>query len=212
MPKPKPNSKSERSQQTTPNTTICGVCPRPRHCHPFVGLTQQPPQTSTSTKALKQRLLGTFNLSKWEWAARLLHTRPLGDSKPSALMDEMLALLGNHAPCLLFEQLFLERLPEDIRVQLVDAEIKDHQELADALWAARDPEVSANTIQSRSANPHKQPTLPRQHRANFVSTIESLEKQLRNANSHALGQEMSRPVRRIVFCLFGIDTQDVISL
>ena len=107
--------------------------------------------------------MGTFNLSKWEWAARLFHTGPLGDSKPSVLIDEMLALLGNHAPYLLFEQLFLERLPEDIRVQLVDAEIKDHQELArkaDALWAARDPEVSANTIQSRSANPHKQRAHP----------------------------------------------------
>ena len=56
-------------------------------------------------------------------------------------MDEMLALLGNHPPCLLFDQLFLERLPEDIRVQIVDAKIDDHRLLAkkaDALWAARD--------------------------------------------------------------------------
>jgi hypothetical protein len=53
--------------------------------------------------------MDTFGLSKWERASRLLH---LGDSKPSALMDEMLALLGEHPPCFLFEQLFLERLPE----------------------------------------------------------------------------------------------------
>ena len=96
---------------------------------------------------LKQRLIDTFCLSKRERAARLLHTRPLGDSKPSALMDEMLALLGDHPPCFLFEQLFLERLPEDIRSQLVDAAVRDHRELArkaDALWEARDLGVSAN--------------------------------------------------------------------
>ena len=64
-------------------------------------------------KKLKDRLIGTFGLSERERASRLLHFRPLGDSKPSTLMDEMLGLLGNHSPCLLFEQLFLERLPED---------------------------------------------------------------------------------------------------
>lgn len=64
--------------------------------------------------ALKACLVDTFGLSKRERAARLLHTRPLGDSKPSVLMDEMLALLGDHPPCMLFEQLFLERLSEDI--------------------------------------------------------------------------------------------------
>ena len=38
----------------------------------------------------------------------------------------MLALLANNPPCLLFEQLFLERMPEDIRAQLVDAKMEDH--------------------------------------------------------------------------------------
>jgi hypothetical protein len=58
-------------------------------------------------------------------------------------MDEMLGLLGDHPPCLLFEQLFLERLPEDIRIQLVDSKIEDYRELArraDALWSSRDME------------------------------------------------------------------------
>ena len=67
-------------------------------------------------------------------------------------MDEMLALLGDHPPCLLFDQLFLERLPDEIRVQLVDAKIEDHRELAmraDALWAAREMGARANAIQRR---------------------------------------------------------------
>ncbi len=110
-------------------------------------------------KTLKDRLLDTFSLSKRERASQLLHTRPLGDSKPSALMDEMLALLGDHPPCLLFEQLFLERLPEDIRTQLVDVTIVDHRELArraDALWAARDMSASANAVQKRQATGRRQ--------------------------------------------------------
>ena len=56
-------------------------------------------------------------------------------------MDEMLALLGNEPPGLLFEQLFLEHLPEDIRIQLVDAKIDNCRELArhaDNLWSSQD--------------------------------------------------------------------------
>ena len=118
----------------------------------FIDLISRPPATD-KYKTLKDRLLDTFGLSKRERAAGLLHFRPLGDSKPSALMDEMLALLGDHTPCLLFEQLFLERLPEDIRIQLVDGKIEDHRELArraDALWSSRDVEsFTANAIQRR---------------------------------------------------------------
>lgn len=82
------------------------------------------PHQPTEYQTLKDRLIDTFGLSKRERASLLLHFRPLGDSHPSALnvMDEMLAPLGDHTPCLLFEQLFLERLPEDIRIQLVDAD------------------------------------------------------------------------------------------
>ena len=107
------------------------------------------PPPENKYHALKDRLVDTFGLSKRERASFLLHTRPLGDSKPSVLMDEMLALLGDHPPCMLFEQLFLERLPEDIRVQLVDIKVEDHRDLArkaDALWAARGMGPSANAI------------------------------------------------------------------
>ena len=88
------------------------------------------PPPENKYQVLKDRLVDTFGLSKRERASLLLHTRPLGDSKPSVLMDEMLALLGDHPPCMLFEQLFLERLPEDIRVQLVDIKVEDHRDLA----------------------------------------------------------------------------------
>lgn len=80
----------------------------------LLDLINQPPREN-KYKAMRDRLVDTFCLSTRERASRLLHTRPLGDSKPSALMDEMLALLGDHPPGFLFEQLFLERVPEEIR-------------------------------------------------------------------------------------------------
>ena len=119
------------------------------------------PPAHNKYKALKDRLIDTFGLSKRERASRLLHFRPLGDSKPSALMDEMLALLGDHPPCLLFEQLFLERLPDDIRIQLVDSKIDDHRQLAkhaDALWSSREMGPDTNAVLHRRPARHKQTT------------------------------------------------------
>ena len=71
----------------------------------LLDLIANPPVENKYT-ALKERLTVTLGLSKRERVSRLLHFRPLGDTKPSALMDEMLALLGDHSPCFLFEQLF----------------------------------------------------------------------------------------------------------
>lgn len=103
------------------------------------------PPTSNKYQGLKARLIDTFGLSRRQRASRLLHFRPLGDSKPSALMNEMLALVADHTPCFLFEQLFLERLPDDVRIQLVDTDITDLRALAkraDALWSCRNMELS----------------------------------------------------------------------
>ena len=73
------------------------------------------PQEDDKYEAVKARLLETFNLSELEQATFLLHFWPLGDTKLSALMGKMLALVGNHTPCFLFGQLFLEYLAEDVR-------------------------------------------------------------------------------------------------
>ena len=74
------------------------------------------PPTEEPYTAIKQRLLDTFWLSRRDRAAKLLHMDSLGDRKPSVLMDEMLGLLDGHQPCLLFEQLYLERLPPALRL------------------------------------------------------------------------------------------------
>ena len=83
------------------------------------------PPAENKYVALKQRLLETFDLTEQERAASLLHIRTLGDSKHSALMDQMLGLMGDHPPCFLFRQLFLERMPEDIRAQLTGYKHED---------------------------------------------------------------------------------------
>ena len=44
----------------------------------------------------------------------------------------MLGLLGEHTPCFLFRQIFLERLPERVRSVLVHSEVKDIRQLAQA--------------------------------------------------------------------------------
>ena len=67
-------------------------------------------------------------------------------------MDEMLRLLGNHPPCLLFEQLFLERLPKDIRTQLVDFKFEDLRHLArqaDALWSCQEMTAGVDIVRRK---------------------------------------------------------------
>ena len=81
-------------------------------------LFDNPPEVG-KYQTIQARLLDTFDLSELERASQLLHIHSLGATKPSELMDEMLSLLGNHPPCLLFKQLFLERMPDDTRTQLV---------------------------------------------------------------------------------------------
>ena len=55
----------------------------------------------------------------------------LGDRMPSALMDEMWALLDGHQPCMLFEQLFLNWMPDTIRLQLTSP---THVKWLNSLW------------------------------------------------------------------------------
>ena len=97
-------------------------------------------------QTIKARLLDTFGLSELERASQLLRIHPLGAAKPSELMDEMLALLGHHPPCLLFKQLFLERLPEDITTQLVAVKHENCRAMAkqaDLFWSAKEVATTA---------------------------------------------------------------------
>ena len=87
--------------------------------------------SSEKYKGLKARLLGTFTPSDYERAGMLINGPDLSDDKPSALMDRMLALLGDHEPCLLFKHLFLQRLPAEVRAPLLQSSEKNIRKLAE---------------------------------------------------------------------------------
>ena len=111
---------------------------------------------------LKNRLLSSFGLSRRDRAGRLLHLHQLGDRKPSQLMDEMLALLDGHEFCLLAEQIFLEQLPEDLRMSLAASDFKDPRAVActaDILWSAK--QMSTATISKVTAQ-HRKSAQPSQ--------------------------------------------------
>ena len=94
-----------------------------------VSLLQNPPQDD-KYDTLKTLLLGTFELTASERARRLLALSGLGDAKPSELMDHMLSLLGDHEPCFLFRELFLQQLPGEVRSALAGSDITDSRKLA----------------------------------------------------------------------------------
>ena len=53
---------------------------------------------------------------------------------------DLLALLDGHKPCLLFEQLFLEQMPDDIRLIIAENDFTDPRQLAaraDVLWQVK---------------------------------------------------------------------------
>lgn len=114
---------------------------------------------------LKQKLLSTFSLSRRDRASKLLHFRTVGDCRPSEVMDEMLSLLDGHKPCLLAEQIFLEQLPEDIRMQIAEDDFKDPRAVArraDILWAAKQqsPMLTVNKIATSRKDQKPKETQP----------------------------------------------------
>ena len=63
----------------------------------------------------------------------------LGDRMPSVLINEMLSLLDGHQPCMLFEWIFVNQMPDSIRLHLADADFTDSRKIAekaDELWLA----------------------------------------------------------------------------
>jgi len=102
---------------------------------------------------LKNRLLETFSLNARQRASRLLSLTGLGDRGPIKLMDEMLALLGDHRPCFLFEELFRQQLPPDVRMALEYVNFSDPRaaaQMADRLFEDRSQPAVA-VVQSTDA-------------------------------------------------------------
>ncbi|KAF0987106.1 hypothetical protein HZS_31 [Henneguya salminicola] len=98
---------------------------------------------------IKARLLTPFRLTSRERAARLLGINGLGDRKPSQLLAEMRSLPEGHTSCLLFEEIFLRQLPEDVRMQLSNqnfTNLDNIASLADILWQVKSVDVGITEI------------------------------------------------------------------
>ena len=86
--------------------------------------------TENKYQATKDFLISAFDLSKYERASALFAMPGLGDSKPSELMDSMLALMGSHKPCILFRH-SLPQLHTYIRgAPIAQSKMEDYRALA----------------------------------------------------------------------------------
>ena len=98
-----------------------------------------PPENPYET--LKARLVQSFALSTYQRAEQTANLPPLGDRRPSQLMNSRLALLPDgYNSCSLFNFLSLQRMPAVIRGLLVSQRIKEPRELAaraDEYWVVR---------------------------------------------------------------------------
>lgn len=121
------------------------------------------PPAQAKYDALKTRLLTAFTLTESERSARLLSMNGLGDRKPSQLMDEMLALLDQHAPCFLFKHLFLQQLPEDVRLSLATSDFADPRafaQVADRLWLSKQGSDTLSALRRPRKQKPDSPRMP----------------------------------------------------
>ena len=132
--------------------------------------------TNTSSRTpyedLKAKLVSSYTLSRWQRVSKVIHHPGLGDRRPTALMDAMLALLPeDEVPGSLFLGLFLERLPVEMRDYLVTGEFKNPSEMAlhaDRLWDARRAQNTEPLMAAAAFTPSS-PSRSRVHDSNPTS-------------------------------------------
>jgi hypothetical protein len=114
-----------------------------------------PVKQERSYTLMKEALLGSYGMTKWQMAYSLLDHPDLGDRRPSAMMAEMLSLrFETTAPDSLFLALFLRRLPASIRDHLAAANHTTATEMAthaDILWDARNTSAVSAVVESLAA-------------------------------------------------------------
>ena len=129
------------------------------------GLIMNATSSSTPYEDLKAKLVSSYTLTRWQRINKLIHHPALGDRRPTALMDAMLALLpDDEVPGSLFLGLFLERLPVEMRDHLVASEFKNPSEMAlhaDKLWDARRTQSSDPLLAAAATSPSRARTRER---------------------------------------------------
>jgi hypothetical protein len=137
-------------------------------------MTLDPDQCENPYEQLRDYLCRCFGRTKWQLAAALLDSPPLGDRKPTRMLQDMRALLPEdeieRGEGTVFQLLFLRRLPEATRTAVVSAACKttdEMAEMADKVLSMAQPSVSAvavavttdtvAAIRSRDRSPKRTP-------------------------------------------------------
>jgi len=121
----------------------------------------QSPPDENKYEYIKQQLLRTFGLSRRHREAKLLDMAnlSLGDRKPCAIFSDMRLLASGHNTCMLFEEVFLRQLLDDIRMQLAQdfSDLNVVAERANALWLAKSQRIDLDGIHKVAKSPRNIP-------------------------------------------------------
>ncbi len=109
------------------------------------------PGANDSYERLKERLTDSYAKTRWQQAFTLIKHPDLGDRRPSALMDEMLALLptGARSDDTIFLGLFMLHLPTSMSDHLAAADHKTAADMArhaDTIWDSRAGETAVTAV------------------------------------------------------------------
>jgi hypothetical protein len=113
------------------------------------------PNTADAYEQLKARLTASYGKTPWQQVNALLDMPPLGDRRPSHMMNEMLALIptGSNKDDYIFLGIFLRKLPSSMREHLAAANHTTAAAMsahADILWDAKAGDTNISAISDAS--------------------------------------------------------------
>jgi hypothetical protein len=113
------------------------------------------PNTADAYEQLKARLTASYGKTPWQQVNALLDMPPLGDRRPSHMMNEMLALIptGSNKDDYIFLGIFLRKLPSSMREHLAAANHTTAAAMsahADILWDAKAGDTSISAVSDAS--------------------------------------------------------------
>ena len=145
-------------------------------------------------ETLKAQLTKRTSASEQRRIQELLSTEELGDRTPSQMLRRIQQLLGGMAPRMdaaLLRELFLQRLPPNVRMVLTpsagDLSIDQLAQLADRILEASPPSISATAVQQ----PQQSDPTTTQLAAQVTQLTERLDK---------LTSQMAQTIKQLTRC------------
>ena len=124
-------------------------------------LLRNPPDTG-KYDAIKNRLLGIYELSEREKKRQLINLDGLGDRKPTELLRHMQSLHQTAADDVLFSVIFLQQLPATVRTILSAQDFDDVEELAKAADDVLAEHLATSPAVQAARQPATRPSQPKQ--------------------------------------------------